>query len=153
MESGYKLPLVRGAIYGSDSRKVYEKHAESFGWDKRQANQFGKQGLPLYAQSATPEGYSVWCIAHSNFSGDKGGKWTNEISPDMDTIREFWESFSAIGKSDNTIRVTFVKVQGGYEFFGVYKLDPGVEEVQKDGKTQWVKTYRCISERYPFKAD
>ncbi len=160
MENIYKTCLSRGVPCGTNSKKIYENYAEQFGWDTSQGSQFGKQGQPLYARSATSEGYSVWCIAHSNLNGTKGGRWSNEISYDKKTIKEFWETRTydyLHDFSDTTTRVVFVKnKKNEYEFLGVYErvsLSEEQKTVEWFGTYGYLKTYRWVSDYYPFKAD
>ncbi len=146
--------LVRGRECGTNSRNVYEDHAARYGWDKWLANQFGRLGLPLYAPRATPEKFSVWMIAHSNWFGDKGGQWRNTISPDENTIEEIWDDPLSARASDFTTRVTFARnLNRQYEFLGVYAPDREVKRIIEEGQLRGVITYRCISKRYPIKTD
>lgn len=146
--------LVRGKESGTNSRDVYEECAKRYRWDMSQANQFGKLGLLLYALKATPEKFSVWFIAHSNWTGDKGGKWQNEISLYENTIEVIWDDPLSARAADFTTCVVYAKNQyGQYEFLGVYKPDRDVKRVVKDGSTRGIVTFHCISEGYPIKAD
>ena len=145
--------LVRDKECGTNSRNIYEEYADRYGWNKSQANQFGEEGLPLYAPTCTPEKYSVWCIAHSNWTEDAKGQWENEISYDRNTIEEYWKDHLAVRASDYTIRVVFAKQSTRqYIFLGVYKPDSDIKKVIRDGEIRWVKTYRSISQCYPMKA-
>ena len=160
MENSTKIRLLCGKECGTNSKKIYEKYAEMYGWDRRQSSQFGAQGQPLYAREATPEGYSVWCISYSNLNDKKGGQWRNRFSDDKDTndlIEELWEYRThdrLHDFSETTTRIVFAKNRKGeYEFFGVYKC---VSRSEKREKIEWadaygyVKTYRRISKFYPF---
>ena len=158
MENNCKTHLFRGKICGTNSKDVYKKYAEIFYWDASQTSQFGAQGQPLYAREATPEGYSVWCIAYSNLNAKKGGKWVNHISDDKEIIEELWENRTYDYLHDykeTTTRIAFAKnKEGKYEFLGVYKCEPLPKEAKM---VEWydafgfVKTYRCISKCYPLK--
>lgn len=153
-----KIKLFNGFPCGTNSRKIYEEFAEKFGWDKRQSNQFGKQGTPLYARRATPEGFNVWAISHSNLINekDKGGYFKNEILNGGNLINEYWGSIYDLYDDfvDLTYRVAFAKKRDGfYYFLGVYEVSeqPDPEyKVEYNGQTVWVKRYRRISENYPF---
>ena len=155
-----KTYLYRGDLCGTDSKELYGKYAEIFGWDIWQSSQFGAQGQPLYARDATPEGYSVWCIAHSNLNGTKGGRWRNKISDDKFTIEELWEACThdyLHDFSEMATRVVFVKDKGKqYKFLGVYKC---VSRSERREMVEWaddygyVKTYRLISKCYPLGID
>ncbi len=160
MENIGKTSLYRGDLCGTNSKDIYEKYAEIFGWDIGQKSQFGQMGQPLYARSATPEGYSVWCIAYSNLNGAKGGHWNNEISKDKQEIKEFWENCTydhLHDFSEMTTRVVFAKEKDGkYKFLGVYKC---VSRAERRETVEWadaygyLKTYRCISKEYPIPQD
>lgn len=149
--------LFNGLPCGTNTQKIYEEFAEKFGWDKFQANQFGKQGLPLYARSATPEGYNVWFIGHSNWTVSKGGNWTNEILRGGELINEYWDNIDrsfADFVDLNKHRVIFAKKKDGYYYFlGIYetaeKPDLNKKEIH-NGKSVWVRRYRRISENYPL---
>ncbi len=147
----YYSRLERGRIYGTNSRTIYETGCDCFGWDRSKANQFGRQGVPLYAASATPEKYSVWFISHSNWTATQGGEWANVISRDMDTIKEYWRDYAAVKTSDYITRVVFAKKDGNYCFLGIYEPEPEFQKEIWDGETHYVKIYYCISEVYPIK--
>ena len=163
MEKIKKTHLFRGKECGTNSKKIYENYAEAFGWDRFQSSQFGAQGQPLYAREATPEGYSVWCIAYSNLNAKRGGQWANNFSDDKeenDTIKELWEYQThdfLHDYSEMTTRVVFAKNQKGeYTFFGVYQCVSCSKErkaVEWSDTVGFVKTYRRISKCYPLKAD
>ncbi len=148
--------LFNGLPCGTNTRKIYEEFAEKFGWDKFQANQFGRQGAPLYARKATPEGYNVWCIGHSNWTEDKGGDWSNEISYGEEFIDEYWEDISHDYNDFISLRyrVTFAKKKGsGYHFLGVYEVCENPDTSKKvlhNDKSVWVKHYHRICENYPI---
>lgn len=152
-----KYELFNGLPCGTNTRKIYEEFAEKFGWDKQQSNQFGKQGLPLYARNATPEGYNVWFIGHNNWTVTKGGDWDNEILRGGELINEYWEkldkSFSDFVDLKKC-RVVFAKKKDGYYYFlGIYELaeKPDItKRVEHNGKDLWVRRYRRISENYPI---
>ncbi len=159
-----KTILFCGKDCGTNSKEIYEKYAQMFDWDTFQRTQFGAQRQPLYARDATPEGYSVWCIAYSNLNGRKGGHWRNrftggyDVTEGYDLIEEFWEIRThdhLHDFSEMTTRVVFAKNQKGhYQFFGVYEC------VSRTERQQWVdwandfgylKTYRRVSKGYPRK--
>lgn len=165
MENISKTSLFRGKECGTNSEAIYEKYAQIFGWEMAQKFQFGMRGQPLYARAATPEGYSVWCIAYSNLNAKKGGKWTNWIfdgndADGDDRIEELWErkTYDYLHDfSETTTRVVFAKNRKGqYEFLGVYRPDLLPKEqnmAERFGVRGYLKTYRRISKRYPLKAD
>lgn len=137
--------IIRGCVYGGNSRKIYEKFCDTLGWDKNKANQFGWQ-TPLYAANAdTDRTNDVWFIFYPNYDAQKldavvdDYHVVNLIQNNGDNIIEAVDD--NIGKSNNANRITFVKTNSGYEFFGVYKII-------KNGTT---RLYQRISDNYPIK--
>ena len=135
---------------GTTAKDGYIRFAKRYGWDMSKASNFGPRML-LYARSATPEGYSPWFVAHSNFISleDTNGRWLNRFEKDL--LFEEWlpnsQHYLDEMRSDNTIRIVFVKKQSGkYYFMGAYK--PISIEKNKEGN--YVKTYQKISTTYPF---
>lgn len=135
--------IVRGRVYGGNSRKIYEKFCETLGWDKSKANQFGWQ-TPLYATNAdTDRTNDVWFIFYPNYDAEKldtavaDYHVVNLIRNDGDEIIEIVDD--EIGESNHANRITFVKTSNGYEFFGVY-------EIVKNGTA---RLYRRIYDYYP----
>lgn len=147
--------LFNGLPCGTNSKNIYEDYAEKFGWDKRQANQFGKRGLPLYARNATPEGYNMWFIGHSNLTATKGGDWDNEILYGGEKINEYWKKIdNKADFYDMTHRVVFAKKKDGYYYFlGIYEVSEKpdlTKQIEHNGKYVWVRRYRRICENYPI---
>lgn len=137
--------IVGGRIYGTNTRKIYEKFCDTLGFDKTKANHFGIL-TPLYATNAdTDRTRDVWFIFYPNYNIHKlvdvvdDHHAVNLIQNNGDTIIEVVDD--TIGKSNNADRITFVKTKYGYEFFGVYKL-------MINGTT---RVYRRISKDYPIK--
>ncbi len=146
--------LFNGLPCGTNTRKIYEDCAEKFGWDKWLSNQFGKQGLPLYARKATPEGFNVWFIGHSNWTTTKGGSWTNKILKGGELINEYWDCIDNTADFyDMTYRVVFAKKKDGYYYFlGIYEVNekPDITKtVEHNGKNAYVRRYRRVCENYP----
>lgn len=145
--------------YGRAAQPIYDECCRVFNWDSSKRHLFGRQQL-LYSVNATPEGYSVWFLVHSNWTATKGGKWYNKI--EGDTIEEMWLSEKG-GLQDTSIRVTFAKMKTReYSFIGIYaplKLEEKIITsdivtsnqgvVAKAGESVWIKTYRLISDQYP----
>ena len=130
--------IMRGCVYGGNSRKIYEKFCETLGWDKSKANQFGWQ-TPLYAANAdTDRTNDVWFIFYPNYDAQKLDAVVDLIQNNGDNIVEVVDD--NIGKSNNANRITFVKTNSGYEFFGIYKI-------VKNGTT---RLYQRISDNYPI---
>lgn len=101
---------------------------------------------PLYATNAdTDRTNDVWFIFYPNYDAQKldavvdDYHVVNLIQNNGDTIIEV--VYDIIGKSNNANRITFVKTNNGYEFFGVYKI-------VKNGAT---RLYQCICDNYPIK--
>ena len=114
---------------------------KKYGFDNGFAWLFGRR-QELYAMSATKEGYSVWFLAHSNWTESKGGKWSNEIKDGTKHIIEYWDKIDDRFNNDTRTRVVFAKRQSQYLFLGVYKF------VKNDWKTR-TKEYEQISSYYP----
>jgi len=139
---------------GTAAQRIYDNCCDSLNWDETKRGRFGPQ-QKLYSVDATPEGYSVWFIAHSNWTDTGCKNWQNVISGDCNIIRETWKEEYPKGvtggglRDDMTTRVTFAKRKGGYVFLGVYKTSRDIEEkILSDGRKVWIKTYNLISETY-----
>ena len=139
-----------GDKVGRRADAIYEEHCDKFGWRASCKEQFGPRKR-LFAENATPEGYSVWMIVHNSSYEPYEEKfnWYDYIKGD--TIEEVWLC-GAAGKffEDVSVRVTFVKTSDGYEFYGIYKPS-GVEERVLNGKKRQVKIYKRIGNIYPEK--
>lgn len=134
--------------YGSNSRKIYVSLCQKFNWDINRQDNFGRQGVRLYAKNSTPEGYSVWFLGHNNWTDTKGSSWANEILGDL--VIETWEKREYGLHEDDTKRVIFAKKQNDqYVFLGVYEVVGVKEDKDRDGKRIWKKTYKKISDTYP----
>ena len=145
---------------GTRAQELYDTYCEKYGWDKTKRGLFGLRQI-LYAERATPEGYSPWFLPHSNLSNTKGGNWTNIISNNM--VYETWMEEQYGLYQDETIRVTFAKRKSGeYVFLGIYKpikvekkevseiiKNRNSEIIKQKGDTVWVKHYKRISMYYP----
>lgn len=138
--------ILCGRVYGGNSRKIYEKFCDTLGWDKNKANQFGWQ-TPLYAANAdTSRTNDVWFIFYPNYDINKldavvdNYHVVNLIIENGDKIIEVVDD--SIGASNNANRITFVKTNNGYEFFGVYKI-------VENGTT---RVYERIYNKYPIES-
>lgn len=137
--------LTKG--YGGSAQPIYDECCSKFGWDNSRRYLFGRQQY-LYAENATPEEYSPWFLAHSNWTQTKGGEWSNKIL--RDTIEEVWLKPDNAMYDDQTIRVTFAKTKSyGYVFIGVYRPINLEGKVLSDGSRVFIKTYQRISDVYP----
>ena len=136
--------IIGGRNYGGNSRKIYETFCETLGWDKSKADQFGWQ-TRLYASNCdTDRTRDVWFIFYANFDAHnldnvvEDVHVVNYISADGEQIIEIVDE--NIGPSNPTDRITFVKVDKLYVFYGVYKLvKNGTERI-----------YKRISRKYPI---
>ena len=140
-----------GYSVGDVAREAFLFLGKRYGWDISHADSYGRRRL-LYAEGVTPEGYSPWFIAHSNFidSQDTNGLWKNTFEGDL--IKEEWFPESLRGGRrrrmiiDDTNRIVFAKKQSNnYYFMGVYCLDT----IKKNSDGNYVRIYRRISDVYP----
>lgn len=136
--------IVNGRIYGTNTRKIYEKFCETLGWDKSKANCFGWQ-TPLHAENCDANRENdVWFICYPNYRDGEIDSIVDDehvavwILNNGDDIKE--TVIPKIGSSKPTTRITFVRTSAGYKFLGVYIL-------ATNGTT---RTYRRISKKYPF---
>ena len=135
--------------YGTCAQDIYDACCEEFGWDASKRYLFGRR-MPLYAEGASPEGYSPWFIAHSNWTEDKGGHWKNTICEGW--IEEVWERPNDDMKRDMTKRIVFAKHPTyGYVFLGVYDSSEPQAKRSPEGKIIWVKIYESTAAIYPWK--
>lgn len=134
--------IVRGSVYGTNSRKIYESFCDTLKWDRDKAIQFGRQGAPLYAENCdTDRKFAVWFISNPKYNDTDimQNNHINLIKHNGDKIIEKVAAF--IGSSRDTGRIIFIKTKSGYEFLGVYKL-------VQNGMT---RIYKRISDIYPIK--
>lgn len=137
--------IIRGCVYGTNSRSIYKEFCNTLGWDRHKINQFGWQ-TPLYAENAdTNRTSDVWFIFYANYDPQKLDTVVNNyhvvnlIQNNGENIIEIVDD--SIGRSNNANRITFVRTKNGYEFFGVYKII-------QNGST---RIYKRISDIYPIK--
>lgn len=127
--------------YGTTAENIYNMCCKKYGFDNDYIWLFGRR-QELYAMDATKEGYSVWFLAHSNWTESKGGKWSNEIKYGAKHITEYWDNIDDRFNNDKRTRLVFAKKQNQYLFLGIYKF------VKNDWKTR-TKEYEQISTSYP----
>ena len=146
--------------FGGKAQTIYDHCCESFGWDKSQRGSFGPQQI-LYAEGASPEGFSPWFLPHSNLSGTTGGNWFNIVTEN--TVEELWVECKSGLYTDYTTRVTFIKKKGiGYVFLGLYHPTEVEEKILEEdivdakgvikkhrGEKIWIKHYELLCENYP----
>lgn len=137
-------PLIAGKKYGTASNRIYEACMKAYGFAEAGLKEFGWNNH-MYAKDVTKEGYSVWMLAHSNWTDTKNEKWRNTISEEFRLITEDWGENAAGLEKENPdeIRVTFAKDgAGAYVFLGVFRcttIDPASR----------IKKYELVSDRYP----
>lgn len=140
-----------GFSAGRKAIENYDKCCELFHFKSVLRGSFAPQKM-LYARNATPEGYSVWMLAHTSLNEkfNDNNRWFNYVEPNG-TIREVWfdPSDANMSQKDFTYRVCFIKQKSGlYEFQGIYKPEKQAwEEIH--GKLELVRTYIRVSDVYP----
>lgn len=119
--------LVKGFSYGETAYKIYQALCknEVFGWAAEHKGKFSQQ-QHLYAQHATKEGFAVWFVAYSSYTGAKSKTRgiTNNLELNTNNIEEEWDYTTTDQPVDeeNEITITFVKNRHGqYEFWGVMR--------------------------------
>ena len=150
---GGKAPrLMAGLPLGGRAIDVYDACCKDFGWKMSKRGEFTNQKL-LYTENATPEGYSVWMIVHTNLCEkyDESITWYNVVKGDK--IEEIWNgSRNELLFLDGSRRVTFARERSDgkpiYKFLGIYEL-VGAEIREVYGKKRTVKIYQRVSRTYP----
>ena len=134
---------------GQSAHDAYCMLAAKYDWNPLCASSFEPKHL-LYAKAASPEGYSVWFVAHSNYISDDDttDRWKNTFK--NDTLIEEWlpssKKFYKEMLTDSTKRIVFAKkASGKYYFMGIYE----VVSIVKSGVATYTKTYKRISTTYP----
>jgi hypothetical protein len=149
--------LKTGFSAGTKAIDNYDRCCTLFGFKRALRGNFSMMQM-LYAKNATPEGYSVWMVAHSNLNEsyhkakESGRKWYNKfVYPD--TIKKIW-LYPDEYIEDNSTRVCFAKEKNGkYVFQGIYKpIDAGWEDLNT-GKIEWIRTFKRISKVYPINGE
>ncbi len=101
-----------------------------------------------FADDATPDGLAVWCLPNNDIIKSPFGKraWYNFVSED--TIEEIWitKNFNTFFQNKSA-RLTFVKTQDGYKFWGIFKpIGNGTKVI--DGTSYRYRKYGRISGEY-----
>ena len=135
--------LIYMREYGTNSLTIYNDCCRWFDWDINQSYNFGRQGVPLYAKSASVEGYSPWFISHSNLTSTKVGNWSNEFVDDY--IYEAWDIADERMWNDKTTRIVFAKIGTKYLFYGIYDF----EEIQHKENGKYIRVYKRSHKIYP----
>lgn len=139
--------LIGGRIYGNVAEEIYGQCCRTleFKWEHKWL--FGTRQL-LFATQATREGFSVWMLPHSTYTGTSCGSWANVMRNVGKTIHEVW---FVDHEKDNAPRVTFAKqADGRYVFMGVYEF-AGEQTINKkvDGVyTYCIRTYMRVDKEY-----
>ena len=137
--------------YGTRAQDIYDDCCKKFGWDYTKRGLFAPQ-KPLYAASATPEGYSPLFLAHSNWIDTEPRKKENVIQEQ--TLEERWrEKYDPAFYTDTYTRVVFAKRKEcawNYVFLGVYQYKETKTVLLPDETKQYVKIYEKISDTYPL---
>ena len=137
--------LTKGKIYGTNAKKTYSACANAFCWDKNEAKNFGWQTLN-YSNIATPEGYSVWFLAHNNWTGTYTYNVKNKIT---ETYMEQWWMDSSHPVATKRKRIIFAKKDNKYIFLGVFEYVGFRRTEFKDGMNYYVERFDLVSETYP----
>ena len=138
-------PLIAGKKYDTASNRIYEACIPAYNFSKEGLKEFGWNNR-MYAKAATKEGYSVWMLAHSNWTDTKHEKWRNTISDGYRLITEDWEAdANGLEKEiPDEIRVVFAKDSSGvYIFLGVFQC----KKIDLEGRK---KEYTLIYDKYPI---
>lgn len=137
--------LIKGRYYGTNAKKIFSACADSLGWDKNEAKNFGWQTLN-YSNIATPEGYSVWFLAHNNWTGTSTYGVKNKIS---ETYMEQWWMEPQHSVATKRKRLIFAKKDNWYMFLGVFEFVGYERREFKDGINYYVERFDLVSENYP----
>ncbi|MDO5440372.1 MAG: hypothetical protein Q4F12_02410 [Erysipelotrichaceae bacterium] len=137
--------LTKGDCLGTRSGDIYWDIVdnENFKWNPEVGGNFGRQKR-LYSKNATPEGYSVWMLAHSSYNGSiaKSEKVFNKIEDNGDIV-EMWSDDAIV--PDYVLgekRVVFVKnACDQYIFWGIVETT----EIRSDAREV---LHKYISDTY-----
>ena len=140
------VQLTKGQVCGTVARDIYEQGCKKFGWSYSEIGKFTML-KKLYSEIATPEGYSVWFLPHSNKTGTDNKSVENKIFTNK--VEQWWfekNHYSAPKRN----RLMFYKEDNMYYFGGVYLFDEErIEEI--NGKIYYVEKFDIVSEKYPEK--
>lgn len=148
----YQQKMGSGFSVGSRAIDTYDRCCELFHFKRDLRGKFAPQQM-LYAKNATPEGFSVWMLAHSNLNEHfhNNNNWFNIfVSPD--TLKEIWFSPDDIqsSQSDYSYRVCFAKNrQGRYVFQGIFEPQQ-IRWEEIHGRQRLVRTFKRVSQCYPL---
>lgn len=137
--------LIKGKIYGTNAKKIFLACCDELGWNDIEQKHFGWQ-TPNYSEIATPEGYSVWFLAHSDWTGTDITEIKNKVS--YSTIEQWWTDEFHL-KATQRKRVVFAKKDNYYQFLGIFKIADFERTETQYGKTYYIETFNLTSENYP----
>ena len=137
--------LIKGHVYGTAAKDIYEACCDAFDWNKYESKCFGWQ-TPNYSEIATKEGYSVWFLAHSNWTDSDTADVKNQIS---ETYMEQWWAESDHPNATTRKRLIFAKKDNHYIFLGVFKFIGKERTEMRDSKIYHIERFDLISEKYP----
>ena len=137
--------LIRGHSYGTAAKDIFEACCDTFSWNKYESKNFGWQ-TPNYSDIATKEGYSVWFLAHSNWTDSNIENVKNKI---FETYMEQWWTDRDHPRATTRKRLIFAKKDNHYEFLGLFKYVGNEYKHEMNGKTYYIERFDIVSEEYP----
>lgn len=136
--------LIRGNYYGTSATSIFSACCEAFSWDESEFKHFG-WNTPNYSDIATKEGYSVWFLAHSNWTATDNSKVRNVISETY--IEQLWDVVNH-PKATTRKKLVFAKKDNLYMFLGIYEF-VGKDEIRvRAEKTYYVERFNLVKEEY-----
>ena len=130
--------------YGKKALSIYENACRYLAFNPQKKVSFNPMQI-LYAESCTPDGYSVWMLPHSNLNNECNGIWANFFDTECGILQFDLKNWHyIIGEK----RLAFMKQKDkNYVFMGIYQLT----EVKKDypDKGITLEVYTLISKDYP----
>ena len=137
--------LVKGQAYGTAAKDIYEAGCNAFAWNSHESKCFGWQ-TPNYSEIATKEGYSVWFLAHSNWTDSDTAEVKNRI---FETYMEQWWAELNHPCSTSRKRLIFAKKDNRYVFLGLFKFVGKERTEMHNNKIYHIERFDLISENYP----
>ena len=137
--------LIRGKYYGTSAESIYVNCCDKLKWSYYEKGKFAKQ-KKLYSNVATPEGYSVWFLAHSNWTGTHTAGVINKIS---ESYMEQWWMDSTHPRATKRKRIIFAKSELKYMFLGIYEFVGYERKEEINGKIYYVERFDLLNEQYP----
>ncbi len=137
--------LIKGQVYGTAAKDIYDAGCDAFAWNSYESKYFGWQ-TPNYSENATKEGYSVWFLAHSNWTESNASDVKNKI---FETYMEQWWTESDHPRSTSRKRLIFAKKDNRYIFLGVFQFVGKQRTEMRDNKIYYIERFDLVSENYP----